>query len=333
VETSLHVERPAGRESSQGIELEESLLARFADHSSPPSDAASDDESPPPFRFLHEATSDTLARHLEKEHPQITAVVIAHLPPRRAAELIKRLPERMQVDILRRVAELDQADPHVLRDLELQLERLLSDDIRAARNRSAGLAAVAGILKAAGNDQRVLLQHVARHDQQLMSQLRDLPAPQPPPAPVRSAPASDNAPPSDVVDQPKPAAARPQQQQPAASKTETRQPHAAPAPTRQLDFEDLFRLDDRMLATLLREAGPQLTLLALAGAREALVERIIRQLSPTEATSLRRRMEQIGPVRLADIEHAQQSLARLAGELADRGVITPPTTRRFAVAA
>ena len=98
-------------------------------------------------------------------------------------------------------------------------------------------------------------------------------------------------------------------------------------------FDELVRLDDPSLASLLQAADPEVTLIALSGASEALFERVSRQLSRREVRMLRSRMESLGPLRLADIEHAQQRLAQLAVRLAGQGLIRLPPARRFAVAA
>jgi flagellar motor switch protein FliG len=51
-----------------------------------------------------------------------------------------------------------------------------------------------------------------------------------------------------------------------------------------------------------------------------------------ESRQLERKMQQLGPLRLVDVERAQATLAELAERLADDGKITNPATRRFAAA-
>ena len=93
------------------------------------------------------------------------------------------------------------------------------------------------------------------------------------------------------------------------------------------------QLDDRAWAKVLHAADAQLSLLALAGATPELVQRLLKQLPPRDARILERKMETLGPVRLRDIEHAQQQLARIAGQLAAQGEIRLPRQRPFATAA
>lgn len=80
-------------------------------------------------------------------------------------------------------------------------------------------------------------------------------------------------------------------------------------------FDDLCQLSDAALESLLDQADPQATILALAGARPSVVERLLSQLPPHEAESLRLAWQQLGPTPLSDIEAAQQELVQLAREL------------------
>jgi flagellar motor switch protein FliG len=105
------------------------------------------------------------------------------------------------------------------------------------------------------------------------------------------------------------------------------------ARTPQLEFAQLCQLEDRAWGKILRAADSQVGLLALAGAPTELVERLLRQLPPRDAAALQRKMESLGPVRLREIEYAQQLLARIAAQLAEQGEIRLPRQRSFATAA
>lgn len=91
---------------------------------------------------------------------------------------------------------------------------------------------------------------------------------------------------------------------------------------RRLDFEDLEQFDDASLATLLKASDPQVAILALAGARGSLVERVVRNLPPREAKILRRSLDHLGPTRISDVEQAQETMARLAEKLEAEGRVS-----------
>ena len=91
---------------------------------------------------------------------------------------------------------------------------------------------------------------------------------------------------------------------------------------RRLDFEDLEQFDDASLAVLLKASDPQVAILALAGARGSLVERVVRNLPPREAKILRRSLDHLGPTRISDVEQAQETMARLAEKLEAEGRVS-----------
>jgi flagellar motor switch protein FliG len=86
--------------------------------------------------------------------------------------------------------------------------------------------------------------------------------------------------------------------------------------TPALTFADLARLDDRALQEVFALAEPAVVLLALTGADERLLYRVLRQLPARQRGALRERLEHPGPVRLREIEQAQQQLATIATRLA-----------------
>jgi flagellar motor switch protein FliG len=137
---------------------------------SPWADADSGDS--PPFQFLEEAETDKLARVLAGERPQTAALVLSHLSAMQAGAVLTRLPPPQQVEIIRRLVDLEETDPEILREVERGLQSRLSQQVRMQRSRVAGLAAVDGILKAAGGRAAVqILDNLAHYDRSLAERL------------------------------------------------------------------------------------------------------------------------------------------------------------------
>jgi flagellar motor switch protein FliG len=84
------------------------------------------------------------------------------------------------------------------------------------------------------------------------------------------------------------------------------------APRRNVTFADLEQFGDPALANVLRHAPSEIVLLALAGARQEFLERVIRLIPAEDAQLLRRGLDNLGPTRLSDVERAQQELADVA---------------------
>lgn len=86
-------------------------------------------------------------------------------------------------------------------------------------------------------------------------------------------------------------------------------------------FEDLGKLDPTGIQTLVRSAGNDRIAVALKGASESLRELFLKNMSERAAKILRDDMQAMGPVRLRDVEEAQQFLVNMAKELAASGEI------------
>lgn len=86
-------------------------------------------------------------------------------------------------------------------------------------------------------------------------------------------------------------------------------------------FEDLGKLDPGGVQTLLRVADKGRLALALKGASDRLRELFFSNMSERAAKILREDMENMGPVRLKDVDAAQAALVTTAKDLASRGEI------------
>ncbi len=107
------------------------------------------DSSRPSFNCLHVADDEILLPFLLREHPQTAALVLAQLPPSRAADLLGQLADEMQTDVLKRLSHLDEASSSVLAEIERELETWIDAQLKDRRRRQQGLAAVKSIIDAA----------------------------------------------------------------------------------------------------------------------------------------------------------------------------------------
>jgi flagellar motor switch protein FliG len=86
-------------------------------------------------------------------------------------------------------------------------------------------------------------------------------------------------------------------------------------------FEDLAKLDPAGIQTVLRNAGNDRIGLALKGASEKLRELFFANMSERGGKILREEMAAMGPVRLRDVDEAQQFIVNMAKQLAASGEI------------
>ncbi|TVM14597.1 flagellar motor switch protein FliG [Oceanidesulfovibrio indonesiensis] len=80
-------------------------------------------------------------------------------------------------------------------------------------------------------------------------------------------------------------------------------------------FDDIKGLDDRHIRELLKEISNEDLTLALKGASEDLQEKFFSNLSERAAAMIREDLEIMGPVRLSDVETAQQSIVKTVRRL------------------
>lgn len=86
-------------------------------------------------------------------------------------------------------------------------------------------------------------------------------------------------------------------------------------------FEDITKIDDKGIQTLLKEVPNDKLLLALKTANEDIRGKIFRNISARAAQLLREDLESMGPARLSDVESAQQEIVNVARKLEQEGKI------------
>ncbi len=79
-----------------------------------------------PFQFLQRADPAQLRTFIADEHPQVIALVLAHLAPDKASLVLSGLPSDLQAEIAHRIAVMDRTSPEMVRLVESNLERTLS---------------------------------------------------------------------------------------------------------------------------------------------------------------------------------------------------------------
>jgi flagellar motor switch protein FliG len=86
-------------------------------------------------------------------------------------------------------------------------------------------------------------------------------------------------------------------------------------------FEDMLKVDDKGVQTLLREVDSGRLVIAMKGADQALVQHFLKNMSQRAAEMLKDDMESRGPVKLSEVEAAQKEILVAARKLAEAGTI------------
>jgi flagellar motor switch protein FliG len=86
-------------------------------------------------------------------------------------------------------------------------------------------------------------------------------------------------------------------------------------------FDNLLKVDDRGMQSILREVQADTLATALKGADEEIREKVFKNMSKRAAEILRDDIASKGPVRLSDVEQAQKEILAVAMRLAEEGTI------------
>ena len=312
--------------ADDGVEIDESL-ARMLDNppviapapATRPVDAPATDAQP--LEFLRNVPAKAILRSLLGERAQTISAIVAQLDADQAAFILERLPAELATDVLERMAWNDSLSPETLAEVARQLRRELAPYLHQPDHPNAltNLHAILGAMNPQARER--VIGSLATQNTPLVRQLGYdcLPSPRN---------SSDDYSVSSFryriqrTDNSVQAAYR-------QTSTESSSSDSAAL----LEFDDLLSLSDDAIKRIFAAAEPQLVLLALAGADERLIARILRQLPPREAATFRKRLNHPGAVRLSDIEQAQNQLALLARRLCEQGLILVPHSRHFAAAA
>jgi flagellar motor switch protein FliG len=127
-----------------------------------------------PFSFLQHSDPRQIVSYLGEEHPQTTALVLAHLPAGQASQVLAGLAADLRADVAHRIAVMDRTTPEVIRMVERGLQRRLSSLIAPKE-----LATVGGVKplvdiinRADRNTEKLILDGLDERDPKLAEEVR-----------------------------------------------------------------------------------------------------------------------------------------------------------------
>jgi flagellar motor switch protein FliG len=150
-------------EESLGRERAESIMTRLA--------AAS---MQLPFQFLHRADPRQLMSFISNEHPQLIAVVLAHVPSDKATMVLSGLEPAQQADVAHRIAVMDRTSPEILEQLERTLERKMSSVLQPSDfSNVGGLDPLIQIINRADRaTERLIVEGLQERDPELAEEVK-----------------------------------------------------------------------------------------------------------------------------------------------------------------
>jgi flagellar motor switch protein FliG len=124
---------------------------------------------------LQKADPQQLARFLEGEHPQATALIMAHLNTRQASALLLNMAAETRAEVIKRLAGLRRFSPEVAQKVSVALHTRLETLGEQNRRGYAGLKGAADVLNqmdaASG---KAILESIERDDPEMALGIRNL---------------------------------------------------------------------------------------------------------------------------------------------------------------
>lgn len=116
----------------------------------------------------------SIAEMVQGEHPQVIAVVLAHLDPALAAEVLQLMPAELQADMLLRVATLDGIQPEAVEELERVMQKQLKASTSLRASAIGGIDTAAKIVNhVRGGADRRIIGALTALDQQIGQTIQD----------------------------------------------------------------------------------------------------------------------------------------------------------------
>ncbi|TWT66112.1 FliG C-terminal domain-containing protein [Allorhodopirellula solitaria] len=259
-----------------------------------------------PFDFLEGIGDDGLLSLLRDEHPQTQTVVLAHLPPARAAALLPRLGESQRQDLLMRIGRLPDVPDEMLSELAHSFRSRVDRLIPAAGSPSLSDAGGVALPRGDANfraDARYQHQSSAAASSRLQAILAEMPATS---KPTRSYHESDST-----------TAGQRDQQVPQRSEPLREEVTPVPEPSVEQTHEELMRLSPAKLCESLGRVDTRTAILALCGLPSTVADAAIACLPRSQANQVRQHLMSVGSLEIREIDRAKVEVAaaaRVAGQ-------------------
>ncbi len=127
------------------------------------------------FSALKKADPQQLASFLSKEHPQIIALILSHLPPDQSSEVLSEFTDNLRFDTLFRIATIGKVSPAMVTQVENIVDRMAETSLSQNLSSTGGAQLVASILnKSNNNAAKQLIKSIEEKDPNLALEIKRL---------------------------------------------------------------------------------------------------------------------------------------------------------------
>lgn len=130
-----------------------------------------------PLAFLNRLDPMQVVTYLAEEHPQVIAVVLAHLPADSAAEVFHGMDQTLRTDVAQRIATMGQIAPEVVQEIAAVLELKLSVLLQSGGSTGSVVGGVPALVSILNNADRAaekqILADLEASDPDLAEEIRN----------------------------------------------------------------------------------------------------------------------------------------------------------------
>lgn len=217
-----------------------------------------------PFDFARKAEPSQLVNFIQNEHPQTIALILSYLDPEKSGQVLSALSQAKQSEVTKRIAMMDRTYPEVIKEVEIVLEKKLSNIVTQDYTKAGGVQSVVEILSSVDRGtEKYIIENLELSDPDLAEEIKK----------------------------------------------------------RMFVFEDIIRLDSTAVQRFIREVENNELTIALKGAPPDVAELIFANMSKRMAEMIKEEMDFMGPVRLRDVQEAQQNIVNVIRRLEEMNEI------------
>ena len=217
-----------------------------------------------PFDFAKKAEASQLSNFIQNEHPQTIALILSYLDYEKSGQILSSLTQEKQIEVARRIATMDRTYPEIIKEVEIVLEKKLSNIVTQDYTKAGGIDAIVEILNSVDRGtEKYIIENLEESDAELADEIKK----------------------------------------------------------KMFVFEDVINLDSTAIQRIIREVENTQLTVALKGATPEVSDFIFANMSKRMAEMIKEDIDFMGPVRLRDVEEAQQAIVNIIRRLEDAGEI------------
>ena len=216
-----------------------------------------------PFDFAKKAEASQLSNFIQNEHPQTIALILSYLDYEKSGQILSSLTQEKQIEVARRIATMDRTYPEIIKEVEIVLEKKLSNIVTQDYTKAGGIDAIVEILNSVDRGTEKYIENLEESDAELADEIKK----------------------------------------------------------KMFVFEDVINLDSTAIQRIIREVENTQLTVALKGASPEVSDLIFSNMSKRMAEMIKEDIDFMGPVRLRDVEEAQQAIVNIIRRLEDAGEI------------